>query len=300
VSWNTAPVRLLVIGDSFMREGKSVDRLLKKSLTPRGVAVRNVAYSGYGPSHYLEKMKTEGTRSKPHVVLLGYYVGNDLVKPRLKKGRDGIFGGVFSKMEAYFYQTELFKRFRDIRFRMSTDYLIKMNSGKWVKAGVDPVFIEKARARKVNAWVIDLTVRQPTRQLDCLLIEKPFARDLWLSVRGQLHEIHGLADKVGARLVIVIFPHTFQVNKNNFDILSRVGNAVDERTLSEQRPQELLREFCEEERVDCLDLLPVFRAHRDEALFWPEDEHLNSAGIQLAAENIVDFLNKKTKIGKMT
>jgi hypothetical protein len=42
------------------------------------VSVLNAAISGTGPFEYLAEMKAVGTSFKPHVVLLSYYVGNDL------------------------------------------------------------------------------------------------------------------------------------------------------------------------------------------------------------------------------
>ena len=70
--------KLLVIGDSFIVPKGLLGRLLSRDLGSFDVAVLNAATSGTGPFEYLEEMKTVGTEFKPDVVLLSYYVGNDL------------------------------------------------------------------------------------------------------------------------------------------------------------------------------------------------------------------------------
>mgnify|MGYP002067277555 CR=1 FL=1 len=51
--------------------------------------------------------------------------------------------------------------------------------------------------------------------------------------------------------------------------------------------------YISEERIECLDLLPAFREYKDQALYWKEDDHLNVEGNNLAAHNIIKFLNEK-------
>jgi hypothetical protein len=70
--------KLLVIGDSFFLPKSLLGTLLSRDLGSYDVAVLNAATSGTGPFEYLEEMKTVGTEFKPDVVLLSYYVGNDL------------------------------------------------------------------------------------------------------------------------------------------------------------------------------------------------------------------------------
>ena len=76
------PGRLLfILGDSFMAsiKGSDVVDYLYPTLAPHGVRIRNTATAGTGPLEYFENLRREGPRYRPDVVLLSYYVGNDLI-----------------------------------------------------------------------------------------------------------------------------------------------------------------------------------------------------------------------------
>ena len=94
----------------------------------------------------------------------------------------------------------------------------------------------------------------------------------------------------GARLVIVIFPHSIQVNRSHFDFFRGLTFAMDDRTLESTRPQDLMRELCRERGIPLLDLLPVLEERADEELYLEKDDHLNPAGNAVAAEHILAFL----------
>ena len=75
--------KLLILGDSFMvKQAKVKFDLLGKSLAQNlgtyDIAVFNAATSGTGPFEYLAEMKQVGVDFKPDIVLLSYYIGNDL------------------------------------------------------------------------------------------------------------------------------------------------------------------------------------------------------------------------------
>ena len=93
-----------------------------------------------------------------------------------------------------------------------------------------------------------------------------------------------------ARLMIVILPDTTQVNPSHFEFFEHVGVHVDHRTLESAGAQERLHRFCAVRDLACLDLLPNFRASREELYHVPPDNHLNERGNTLAAATIADFL----------
>ena len=70
--------RLLILGDSFMVKYSLLGELLGEELEAHDVAVFNAAISGSGPFEYLAELKAHVETFKPDVVLLSYYVGNDL------------------------------------------------------------------------------------------------------------------------------------------------------------------------------------------------------------------------------
>jgi len=74
----SARLRLLILGDSFIRSGSQLDSELQSRLAAYDVSVLNLAEGGTGPFEYLSAMRGAGAEFRPNVVLLSYYVGNDL------------------------------------------------------------------------------------------------------------------------------------------------------------------------------------------------------------------------------
>jgi hypothetical protein len=73
-----AKYKLLILGDSFILPRSLLAKSLTRNLAGHDVSVLNAAISGTGPFEYLAEMKAVGMNFKPDVVLLSYYVGNDL------------------------------------------------------------------------------------------------------------------------------------------------------------------------------------------------------------------------------
>lgn len=71
--------RVVVLGDSFSLDYEgSAMRLLRGHLAARGVPMLNLAVGGSGPADYLDQFTRYGVKYAPKLVILNYYVGNDV------------------------------------------------------------------------------------------------------------------------------------------------------------------------------------------------------------------------------
>jgi len=59
-------------------------------------------------------------------------------------------------------------------------------------------------------------------------------------------------------------------------------------------PIDSIKSFCEENQLNCLDLIPVLKEHaiKGEQLFFPKDAHLGELGNQIIADEIFVYLEK--------
>lgn len=77
--------RILALGDShtdgLLHNRESWPNVVEHTETPelRNIEVLNAGVTGYQPSQYLRWWQTRGRAMEPEVVVLGYYVGNDLI-----------------------------------------------------------------------------------------------------------------------------------------------------------------------------------------------------------------------------
>lgn len=103
----------------------------------------------------------------------------------------------------------------------------------------------------------------------------------WEKVREGLLDIKALAAAHGARLVLVVFPESFQVTAEP------AGKAAvpDD----ELRPQRAWLNLCKELGLECVDLQPAFQAVRERPLFM-DTQHPNEAGHRIAARVVARVL----------
>lgn len=279
--------KILILGDSFAvhwESGYSLYELLVKDLRSYGVSLLDTAEGGFGPVDYLTQLRAFGPKYHPDTVLLFYYVGNDLTSVQ--------YGG------------DLWKQFKKnlkpwaTRFRLF--YLIDNLRGQWFqdhlkyedakKRGIDQKAFQLAKERKINPWLLDLSREKKNYILDNVLMETPENMKAWSETEGLLREIRSFSQKIHARLILVLIPHSVQINSSHFPFYERLAFAMDERTLTSDKPQILMKKFCEDEKIACLDLLPEFRKDREKEFFRDNDDHFNEAGFRLAEKQVLEFL----------
>lgn len=99
----------------------------------------------------------------------------------------------------------------------------------------------------------------------------------WPMVEKYLAKMKKVAEEKNIQLAVVCFPVSFQVYA---DFL-------------ENTPQEKLKNICQSMGIDYLDLLPVFRGHKDQALFY-DHCHPNIEGNKLIARELYTYVNERT------
>jgi hypothetical protein len=80
--------RVLVLGDSFSLDGDGMAvGLLRADLAARGISLVSLARPGMGPRNYRDALREALATHRPAVVVLNYYVGND-VSDTMRARRD--------------------------------------------------------------------------------------------------------------------------------------------------------------------------------------------------------------------
>ena len=278
--------KILILGDSFATHwetGFSLYELLVKDLTPYGVSLLDTAEGGFGPLDYLTQLRAFGPSYHPDTVLLFYYVGNDLTS--VQYGGDG--WNRFKKyLKPWLTRSRLFYFAANLREQWFQNHL------KYEEA------FHLAKERIINPWLLDLSREKKNFVLDNVLMKTPENMQAWEKIEGLLGEIHWFCQKIHARLILVVIPHTAQINSSHFSFYKRLAFSVDERTLSTDKPQTLLGEFCRKEQILCLDLLPAFRAKREKEFYRDNDDHFNREGFELAEKLVLDFLQQNVKLSR--
>ena len=287
---SSGSARILVLGDSFLARWNT-DPHLKQELeayaSERKIRLVNAAGYGLGPADYRARMQKLAAEFEPDLVLIFYFVGNDLTDVQ--------------------YRVRSFQPARPPGAKpLTIDPSCQIASsskrrpgGKFdwdamLRHGIDPTLVEMARRvayaqnppdERINPWLLTLAMSAPRFLLDNILMDSECNAAAWRMSAAILSEIFAIARGVGAEVQVVAIPSTVQIDRSHFDVYRRSTLQVDDRLLESTRPQQLLGELCARHDVPFLDLLPYFERHPDPAsLYWRFDPHFSAAGHRLAFE----------------
>jgi hypothetical protein len=298
---------VLLVGDSFAwgfspfegKWGTLVERHLNRRVLKCGVP-------GYGTKHALIKAKktTEKAGSSPGLILLGYWMGDDMENDYRFPANTVLDGYLLAKAgfnretgEKFFHAEE------NMREGLRT----------WQQYCTSNVENLNRPIQRIKCWLERNSVLYNTtkRPVGNALLKIPFLKELsiktgvvvyveyehlvfktpeefpwleraWEEHLGNLEDMEKLAREYGAELLVVLIPTKEQV----YDFLKAQIRGDTE------LPNRIVGGFLEEKNIDHLDLTPLFREYADQRpegrldneddLYWYRDFHLNLKGNRLA------------------
>lgn len=277
--------KMLILGDSFSLDmDDSAMGLLERAFEAKDIGVLNLARPGASPIYHLEKLKEFGEAFEPDLVLLNYYVGNDLTDTRryVNRGRgtnslkDRI-RGTLSKLYLFHAWVEAKTNYANRRRLERVEASLEKESG--------------VRADILNPFLYELVGVNPEQIMESLAVPpSPEIESLWETNKRVLLEAKAISERLGARFIVCVFPHSVQVNTDHYEFLSDIGFSLDKEFLTAARPQEMMAEFARENGIECFDLLPGFREHRDQRFYLENDDHWNEQGNAFAFRLIKEYL----------
>lgn len=274
--------RVLILGDSFSRlypETFAFGNLLQAALTAHGIETLNLAWSGYGPVDSLRALSRHGQRFKPDLVVLGYYVGNDLT--------DTIGRLHGAPIEQAIADASARPRGWD-GLALQFPSLVLL-ADRWQHLHM-PVLPEAAEPSGTDAQPLNPFWRTVARDAPefhrvNLLLEGDGSRG-WEANKEVLTQMYADVERLGSQMLVIAFPSTLQIDTTHYEFFEKLGIEVDSIFLSSRKPQDLLKTHCGDLGIPLVDLLPAFRRHAGEALYWERDDHLNAAGNALAFDEV--------------
>jgi hypothetical protein len=275
--------------------------LLEKALqeTNPGAEVINFGVSGYQPDEYLSLLKWHGVQFRPDLVLLGFYVGNDLLPA---EGSDMIVAGQRYKAHIngnwvhdhlawdhwYLYHN------LNYVYRVGTGRLRHLmgmpEQGFW---DIGPGAAQTGHSKPpFSGWNGAYLRIIQSRGDQYLKEDTPDFEYRWRHTRATLEEINRLLRSHGIPWSLVLLPAEEQVDRELQRVYLESIDAPPKR-YDFEKPQRLLDAWGKANGVPIIDLAPVFRpevAHG--RLYIANDFHWNEAGHALAAASLLPVLRK--------
>jgi len=270
--------RIAGIGDSFAFGVVPYESvyltLLEDRLNSAGrpVEVLNMGIPGTGPRDYLALLVNEGLVLDPDMVLISYFVGNDLMEGgKARENRElYTYSHVVSLLRYVFFVQPKYQGMYHSSRHSFTDDREQIPYSEFL-------ILERRR----SYIYVDALGNLPKQVEDSL---------------HYLKQIHSVCDKRDISTLIIIIPDILQLDP---DLQGDVKRAYKKKVMIGQelditRPNEMLAEGLNRLGFAYFDLYePFLEASKKQALYIPHDSHWNIAGNTLAAKLIADRISRE-------
>ncbi len=263
------------------------ERALRDRLAQRfeRVDVFNFGIPNMGMPEYSFMLQTEILALKPWLTVLCVFVGNDLY--------------MFDQHKLWRSHVQNWALFRLARRLFVTHEPAKPRidlAGKKLDGALAPTW-EHLRTGEEPDYVLDPSKEQPRLPEDVFMAKESERVKLCNASNYNVRQNYRLffqalgriREAAGERFSVVVIPDEFQVNDELWGKL--MADKADAADFQRDYPQRRILNFCQEQGLDCLDLLPVIReAQQGGRTYHLRDTHWNARGNQAAGEAIASRL----------
>ncbi|WP_020534770.1 SGNH/GDSL hydrolase family protein [Lewinella cohaerens] len=306
--WNydqskTKANRILVLGDSQLTWW-NLDHCLYEDIrhfsNDHDIGYVNASMGGFGPIEYLDRMKAISPGYKPNLVILFYYSGNDLTDVLYRRDQKPKRPD-FPWWKQLTFTDDTFTEARKKNPFSKEPIVLQPKEKKEIlqnynfdwpafkQAGIDSNIIAYAQNRLyhpgkigreyVNPHILVMGSWKPNYLFDNLTIQSSESKIAWKSIEQKLDEILQLVHSIDAELKLVCIPSTVQVDESHHDFYRKITFNVEKKLTNAHTPQDNLAKWAAKSGIQYIDLLPTFKAHKNTAdLYFENDDHLSEKG----------------------
>lgn len=304
--------RILCLGDSFTEAiqvplEKTFVKILEKRLNSKEkrIEVINAGVEAYGTTNEYLFLMNEGLKYQPDMVLLCFYIGNDVfnnsynLKIKSKTGGDrlGPYFIIKDKRLEINYPKE---QFHHITSPVSLGYFGKIkgfiseNSRLYLVLtqrikGIYPlaIFLEKIGVLERDYFPDEYNIFSNINN------ESSDWKQAWEITERIILEMKRELDKKGIRFKIILIPFLGQVDEQLWQATLKNYQTPKNSQWSLEQPNQILANFCQKNKIETLDLLDPFKKYKQQTsndLYFISDGHFNEQGHRLAAQIIYQNL----------
>jgi hypothetical protein len=289
--------RVLILSDSYgyAREvplevnfARQLEQRLNRAAPPGTTfEVINAGHFGLGTTQEYLYYTTEGRRYHPDLVLLGFYVGNDVVDnhaPLIEAWNqiDRVDFPYFTP-DGRLHQPGMAVTRRVLSWLRQNIYTVDVLSNALTGSGT-PSRVEVGDPNGITAQVL----RVP---MGVYLPPDSTWQDAWAVTDHALAVLKAAVEGDGPRFGVFVIPDRRQIYDVDWNATLAKLPDLDPAELDRERPTRTVTDLLAAQRIPALDLLGPFRA-ADERLYFEIDGHFNPAGHALTAQLLADWLHQ--------
>lgn len=279
--------RMLLLGDSFtmgvgVEQDETYGQVLEQWLRARSQGmpqlyeVINAGVAGYNTQQALTYLRESGLALEPDLVVLGFYIGNDIV--------ENVDVPSISVQDGYLQERKPSHGFLPLPLRHYLSRISHLYHLIWPlqRRLFDPAYQaheRRARQRRLAIYAVEGNDRDTD--------------GLWRATRRQMQAFAEFTRGQGLPLAVVVIPEAMQVNAQLWQATTKPMASTGV-TYRANWPNQHLVAMCDELGLPVLDLLPVYgQAASGEPLYLNLDGHWTRRGHVVAATAIDTFLRQR-------
>jgi hypothetical protein len=287
--------RILILGDSYAQArevpletnfARQLEALLNQDAPPgRTYEVINGGHFGLGTTQEYLYYTVEGRRYHPDLVLLGFYVGNDVLDNhapliRAWHQQSTVYFPYFAP-DGTLHQPGMAPQQRLLSWLRQNFYVVHVLAD--VVAG-------NSEAKRVEVGDPD-AVSEHTLRIPMGVYQLPDATwlDAWAVTNHALETLNTAVEQDGAQFAVFVIPDRRQIYDEDWQAALAKVPDLDASSLDREQPTRTVMTLLATQQIPALDLLSVFRAAQ-ERLYFPVDGHFNPAGHTLTAQELARWL----------
>ncbi len=289
--------RILVLGDSFTYSltsmanayPKFLERMLSESDT--SIEVMNSGVPNYGTDEEYHYLKKYGLKLQPDLVLLAFYVGNDITDNYIHPGYTAVDGALVSRDKARKMTKKEMSWEKRKNLILNKFHLYRLlylrNYSKFFK-NLDREGVQTRKRIDVarGACITHLNggVKMEQGKYSGIML------DAWKNTKDYLARVSALTKQSGAKFAIVIIPDAIQQDTEEAIKLRKLYKGK----YAWEQPQRNLMEYGKELGLNMYDpLSDMMKKSNRERLFYCKDTHFNEKGNRIFAETVAQWLLDK-------
>jgi lysophospholipase L1-like esterase len=317
--------RVVVIGDSFVAGYGVADEdvftaklegMLTESVRSK-TEVINLGRTGSSTIRELDLYTMIGRRFEPDVVVLAYFLGNDLREVveehdqeelRQWHPKGTVRRAAYALGPNLYFELALLKQAAAAQAktqRRTEEQIMAVLKERCLERGVDydaalaayRELPEEVRNKLQEGLLADHQILPACYDPGCvrraLDPDDGYFQKAWPRTERHLELLRLAVHRDRVKLVLMLIPADVQMNAAAQERAAEIGYEVEAKWLTgECRTQRAVKEWCERAGVPCLDLTEPLR-RSEEQLYFLRDGHFNSVGHQRTAELLAEFLEAK-------
>lgn len=277
--------RIILLGDSFVANlqspieqtvGKEIEKKLNNKNLGKKIEVIPIGLGDTGSTQQLFALEEIGFKYNPDLVIQFFFTANDIKNNSLNLQKD--------LYRDYFLLENGSLRLAPEVNKENNFFKKQLKKSKLVERllYLRQIYLD---SDKNNTFPIDYQIYQK--------VLNPDYQKAWEVTQKLILETKKQSEQKNSKYLLVTLANNEQVNSDVWQEIKTKYPKLNSSGIDLENPDNLVKDFCLAENIECLKLLPIFKNYSIKSsnpTHYKYDGHWNDKGIEIASSAITEYL----------